>query len=528
MGRTGPDEQAHYNHVVETQLTELWSNYGKLFELWFDGGVLPAEQGGPQIIPLMRRFQPDAVVFGGPVGWPSLARFVGNERGEAPDPFWNTTSNLEAFDGTAEVVGLGGSPDGDVWSGGESDMPNRCQLKAFQGGWFWRADEDHLVHSLDHLIERYFSSVARNTNLLLGMVIDPRGLVPEVDRARFAEFGERISTIFSRPVARISGTGTVLTLPLPNGRTPSVLGLMEDIRHGERVRSFVVEARTPVGWITLWRGTCIGHQRVERFDPLTATELRLRIMGCVAEPLIREFAAWEADPTLFSVPMDAARRATPAIRRNREGMVTITCPDPNLSLRYTCDGSEPDATSPIYHAPFPLRDGGTAKTSAFLNERSSSVTVTAVFGIDRSTWSVVSVSLDSPFANDGHAGVAHLLNDDPDSYWHTFHTDKSKSAAPHHVVMDMGRTLAVSAFTMLPRGGEGVPDRYEFHLSQDGVIWTLAAAGNFTGLRTDPNLRLVELGSPISARYLRFVAIHVLDDVDYVVVAGIGVITATS
>ncbi len=522
----GPEEQRRYNRVVETQLTELWSEYGKLFEIWFDGGVLPPEQGGPDIVPIMRRLQPDAVVFGGPKDWPSLARFVGNERGEAPDPFWSTTGNLEAFDGTTEVAGLGGDPDGPVWSCGEADMPNRGQHEAFQGGWFWREGDDRCVYSLDHLVECYFTSVARNCNLLLGMVIDPRGLVPEVDCKRFAEFGERIGKIFSAPAAKTNGTGTELTLPLPEGRTPSVLGLMEDIRLGERVRHFVVEAKTASGWREIWSGTCVGHKRLERFEPLKASELRLRIAESVAEPQIREFAAWEADPALFSVPMDMVRRTKPAIRRDKSGLVSIACSNPNLSLRYSCDGSEPDASSPLYRAPFPLGQGGVVKAFGFVNELSRTETATAAFGVDRSSWKVVSVSLDSPFSNGGRASVTHLLNDDPDYYWHTYHSDKSKSAAPHEVVLDMGRTIEVEAFTVMPRGAEGAPDQYEFHLSQDGKYWALAAAGRFEGLMEDPGMRIVKLDTPASGRYLRFVAKHVLNDIDYVVVAGIGVIPA--
>jgi alpha-L-fucosidase len=521
----GPEEQLRYNRVVETQLTELWSDYGKLFELWFDGGTLPPEQGGPDIVPIMRRLQPDAVVFGGPPGWPHLARFVGNERGEAPEPFWSTTSNLDAFDGTSEVAGLGGSPDGATWSCGEADMPNRCQIRAFQGGWFWRQGDDQHVYSLDHLVERYFTSVARNTNLLLGMVIDPRGLVPDVDRTRFAEFGERIRRIFSRPVATVSGSGRELTLALPSGRTPSILGLMEDINQGERVRRFTVEAKTSEGWTEIWRGTCIGHKRLERFDPIAASELRLRVLECAAEPVIRAFTAWEADASLFSVPMDAAKRCLPTVHRDRAGMVRISCTNPNLSVRYSLDGSEPGADSPVYQSPFPLRDGGTVKACAFINARSRSPTVTAAFGIDRSTWTVVS-GMRSPFANDGHADLAHLLTDDPDFYWHTYHGDKSQSAAPQAAVLDMGKVHQVAAFTVMPRGIDGSPDRCTFELSLDGVAWTPAATAEFPDLRADQGIRRVDLARPMPGRYLRFTAMHVLDDMPFVAVAGIGIIPA--
>ncbi len=525
----GSEAQKRYNQVVETQLAELWTNYGKLFEIWFDGGVLAPEQGGPDVVPIMRRLQPDAVVFGSPRDWPSLARFVGNERGEAPDPFWSTTGNVEAFDGTTETAGLGGSPEGRIWAGGEADMPNRCQLAAFQGGWFWREGEDLCLYSLDDLSERYFTSVARNCNLLLGMVIDPRGLVPEADCRRFAEFGERIGRIFSKPVARTQGSGTELTLKLPEGRTPTVLGLMEDIRHGERIRKFVVEARTPEGWLEIWRGTCVGHKRLERFEPIQASELRLRVPTCADEPRIREFAAWEAGPECFGVPLDMTRRCQISFGRDKAGYVSIGCSNPNLQIRYTLDGSEPNGASPIFADPIPLREGGVVKAFASVNDTSRSETVSAAFGMDRSDWKVVSVSLESPFANGGCANVEHLLNDNPATYWHTYHADKSKSAPPHEVVLDMGRSRQVAAFTFQPRfGAEAAPDRCEFHLSDDGRTWTLAARAAFEDLKEHDRPRVVRLPQPMSGRYLRFVATHVVNDENYVSVAGLGVIEASS
>ncbi len=285
-------EQEAYNRIVETQLTELWTNYGDVFEIWFDGGVIPPQDGGPDIVPLLERLQPNAVVFQGPRGWPSLLRWVGNERGEAPDPCWSTTSQTTSEDGTEEKNGMGGDPDGEIWAPGESDMPNRDQTRAFQGGWFWRDGDEQYLYSLEHLTERYFSSVGRNTNLLLGMVIDPRGLVPDADQRRFAEFGSRLKELFSTPLGETAGTGKVLSLAVPDDRPANMLVLMEDIANGERIREFTVEARIADNWVNLYKGRCIGHKRIVRFNPTAAPEFRLTVSKCSHEPQIREFGVY--------------------------------------------------------------------------------------------------------------------------------------------------------------------------------------------------------------------------------------------
>lgn len=285
------EDQASYNAVVEQQLTELWTNYGELFELWFDGGVLPPSQGGPDLTPLLLKLQPGAVVFQGPRGCP-LLRWVGNERAEAPYPCWSTTHTLSAADGVAEQLDLGGDPDGTIWAPAESDMPNRDQHKAFQGGWFWRAGEDQHLYSVEHLLERYDLSVGRNSNLLLGMVIDARGLVPDADARHFEAFGKAVRAQFATCLGRSAGHGTRLDLPLTvPGRVDSLV-LMEDIAAGERVRRYRIEGETAAGWKTLARGTCIGHKRIERLTPVEVRSLSLHLEESVEPPCIREFAAY--------------------------------------------------------------------------------------------------------------------------------------------------------------------------------------------------------------------------------------------
>ncbi len=152
-------------------------------------------------------------------------------------------------------------------------------------------------------------------------------------------------------------------------------------------------------------------------------------------------------------------------------------------------------------------------------------------GSDRGAWRIVSFSFDSPYDNNGEAGVEKLLDDNPGTYWHTYHADKKVSAPPHEVVFDMGREITVAALTMTPRlaseyfdTSDGMPDRCEFHLSLDGQEWALAATGEFPDVKTSPRTQVVTLKAPVKARYLRFVATHVVDDGDCVVVAAIGAI----
>jgi alpha-L-fucosidase len=287
-----PVTQEEYNRIVEKQLTELWSNYGELFEIWFDGGVLSSEKGGADVLALVQKLQPDAIAFQGPYGHPNLIRWVGNEEGVAPYPCWATADSTTNADGTVVVDGLHGDPFAPYWCPGESDFTLRWN-RSFQGGWFWTAGQDSMMFTTDELMTKYITSVGRNTNMLLGVVIDDRGLVPDADVKQIELFGNEIRRQYGTPFRQTSGTGTEYLIRFEQPATVNRTVIQEDIAKGERVLAYRVEGKTDGVWTELSAGTNIGHKHIDRFPPHTVSEIRLTVTEYKSKPRIKNFAVYE-------------------------------------------------------------------------------------------------------------------------------------------------------------------------------------------------------------------------------------------
>ncbi len=283
--------QKEYNKVVETQLTELWSNYGDLFEIWFDGGVLPPEKGGADIVPILNKHQPNAIIFQGPYEFKNLIRWVGNEEGVAPYPCWSTADSTTNANGVVQIKGLNGNPDGKYWCPGEADVPIR-KNSSFQGGWFWRAGQDSTLRSLEELDDIYYKSVGRNTNLLLGIVINDKGLVPKADVQLLKQFGNSIKQKFSTALAETSGQGNVFTLDFDNITKVNTVLLMEDIKNGERVRKYVIKGFVDDAWIELCKGSSIGHKRLERLENISVSKIKVSFPESIAQPIMRRISIY--------------------------------------------------------------------------------------------------------------------------------------------------------------------------------------------------------------------------------------------
>jgi alpha-L-fucosidase len=277
----GPNDprQREYCRRAERLVTELWGNYGPLTYIWFDGGTLPPSQGGPDLVPILKRLQPHAVTFQGPAENPAgNTRWVGNEDGQIPYPSWSTV----AQSGQAGA----GDPRGKVWQPGECDAPLRNH------DWFWHPNREARIFSLAELVEMYYRSVGRGCNLILNANIDRDGLVPQADFNRLREFGDEIHRRFGKSIAETSGRGDLVELTLTQPAIVDHVIVMEQIDRGQRIRQYRIEGFVGGKWTELCRGQSIGHKRIERFAPVSVSKIRLRTTESVAEPRIRKLAVY--------------------------------------------------------------------------------------------------------------------------------------------------------------------------------------------------------------------------------------------
>lgn len=283
-------EQLRYNQIVEMQLNELWTDYGELFEVWFDGGVLPPEKGGFDVLSKLRQKQPNAIAFQGPYGYNNNIRWVGNEEGVAPYPCWARADSTTSASGIVEIKGLNGNPNGLFWCPGEADFPLRFN-SSFQGGWFWKKGEDSLIRTVDELMEKHAKSVGRNTNMLLGVVVDDRGLVPDADVKRLEEFGRALSEKYAKSLGSTKGKGNEFTIMFPTSQKISSVVIMEDIQKGERIREYQLIGKRNGEMIHIAKGSSVGHKRIELVDGVFEA-IQLKVISSEGEPWIRKFACY--------------------------------------------------------------------------------------------------------------------------------------------------------------------------------------------------------------------------------------------
>ncbi|MDR3184733.1 MAG: alpha-L-fucosidase [Prevotellaceae bacterium] len=309
-----------YNQVFADMLTEVLTGYGEIFEQWFDGANGEGENGKKQIYdwPLFNRTvhenQPRAVIFSdvGPG-----CRWIGNEEGRAGETNWSRL-NIAGFEPGAKSPAAdtlnSGNIFGAAWVPGETDV-------SIRPGWFYSPATDDKVKSLGQLLDIYYTSVGRNSNLLLNVPPGRNGRIHPNDSTRLMELREKLDAVFSTNLlhgAKITASATrgnastfkaanlldenfdtywatddsvttaSLEIDLRKKQTFNLLLLQEYIPLGQRISSFNVEYwnDATASWNVLATATTVGHKRILKLPPTTAGKLRINILHALACPVL--------------------------------------------------------------------------------------------------------------------------------------------------------------------------------------------------------------------------------------------------
>ena len=330
-----------YVTYFRNQLRELLTQYGDIFEVWFDGanggdgwygGANETRRidgrtyyGWAETFRMIRELQPGAVIWndGGDRG---DLRWVGTEAGNVGETNW---SLMPATGDTPWHMLHYGVENGDVWCPGETNT-------SIRPGWFYHETENEHVKSLSKLMDTYYKSVGRNSTLLLNFPIAPNGRIHPTDSLRGIAFKKMIDEVFVNgsvefrvdsvefATAFPAEEGTAVansTLYTLNFKQPTAMNRFvaeEDIALGQRVKNFSLEAEVDGKWVPLRdmlveNGdglTTIGHRRIVCFPTVQATKLRFTITDSKAAPVIKRLGVYLAPELTADIPDSGEKKSS--------------------------------------------------------------------------------------------------------------------------------------------------------------------------------------------------------------------------
>jgi len=542
--RNHPDYgKPEYITYFRNQLTELLTNYGPIFEVWFDGanggtGYYGGANENRKIdrttyydwrntYKLIRKLQPNVVIWNDRGDRGDL-RWVGTEGGAVGETNW---SLLNATGDVPFNMLHYGVENGDSWVPGEVNTSIRPE-------WFYHPGENERVKTVPQLMETYYNSVGRNGTLLLNFPIDTRGLIHENDEKAALAFADAVKKAFAVNLAlkkkitasNVRGNAKQFSAAMAMDGNKNTYWATDDnvkqasltidfgkptkfnrflaqehIRLGQRVKSFAIEAWVEGNWKELVKATTIGYKRILHFPSVTATKVRFSITDSKSCPVISNIGIYNAPQILVA----------PAIIRNQNGEINIIPADKESEVYYTTDGSVPTLTSKKYTGSFAA--DGRMQVSAMGYEpasgKSSPVT-NEKFDIPRKSWKLLDI-------NDEKANA--ILDGDPNTAWRQ---SKDKKM-PVDLVIDLGKEEMLAGFRYLPDQNiwnPAVIAGYQFFISNDNSEWKLVSEGEFSNIKNNP-LWQTKSFSPEKARYIKLRALQNTDGDDKVGYAEIDVIT---
>ena len=467
-----------YVDYFHSQLRDLLTNYGPVFEVWFDGANGgDGYYGGardkrtidrknyynyPRIYQILDSLQPQAVVFsdGGPG-----CRWVGNEKGFAGETNWAFIPKNTIYPGYPNYPELQfGYPDGDQWTAAECDV-------SIRPGWFYHPEEDDKVKSPEQLADLYYRSVGHNATLLLNFPVDRNGLINPIDSANAVNFHKLIQ--------RELGNNLVA------GMKPKV--------SNERGGQFAAQALTDGSWDTYW-ATGDGVTSAD----ITFTFKKARKMNRI---MLQEYIPLGQRVKKFAVEWLDKNGTWKAVEQGEETTTIgykrllrfLTVETKGLRVRIL------DSRGPICMNNIGVYYGG---EDAQL------------------TWSPASVAIKSvPFSLKGfdEAQLAKVVDRNPAT---VLFADKNE------LLIDLGRDTKVSTLMYLPDQSEnrhGLIHSYTLAACKaDGTDEHVLSSGEFSNIQNNPVLQTITF-EPATTRYLKLKADRMVNDGEQIGVAELGV-----
>ena len=316
-----------YVEYYRNQLRELFTAYGPIFEMWFDGANGgDGYYGGakekrkisgasyydwPKTLDMVRQIEPQVVFFSD--AGPDI-RWCGNERGYIGETNWSPISSDTLYAGKSGIEKIlnSGEENGKNWIPAEVDV-------SIRPGWFYHEKEDTMVKSPEKLFEIYLSSVGRGANLILNIPPDRRGLFHENDVKALRGWKQMIDNAFKNNLAlkctvksdtyrgnsKLYAATNVtdgkketywatndevttgnLVIDLGARKMVKYITIQEYIKLGQRVKSFAVYAWVNNKWEEVTKASTIGYKRILKLKPVETEKVKIEIVASKASPLI--------------------------------------------------------------------------------------------------------------------------------------------------------------------------------------------------------------------------------------------------
>ncbi len=305
-----------YDDYFCNQLTELLTNYGEIFEVWFDGAkgasAKPFDYAWDRYYEIVRRLQPKANIA---ICGPDI-RWVGNEGGksrksefsvvprslsvvesvmEKSQQSENQASSLQKYNQTDEDLGSRKILSKNaflIWYPAEVDV-------SIRKGWFYSKKSNRTVKSAKKLFKIYVNSVGNNCTLLLNVPPNDRGVISRKEERVLKALGKKIDDMTAKPVfvhkpGMLSKENGYLDYDFDSVKSLRYIIIKEDISFSQRVEAFEFYIKKPDGkYKRVYNGTVIGAQKIVVLKNKKCLGVRFIIRQSRSNPVIKSIGFYE-------------------------------------------------------------------------------------------------------------------------------------------------------------------------------------------------------------------------------------------